>query len=107
MEVDFMKNLLLVYAFIITMPSYALCSIDAENSLCSLPDMGTRNMPIFKNINTEANLNKKPLQLQPFQNQESLDQMKLPNNELMKYDSGCQFGVCIQDLQQNLPTVNN
>ena len=97
-----MKKLFLLFSFFLYMPSFAVCSINPDESICTLPDFKTNIKPMFQNTNAEANINGIQTPLQPFK-EETVDKKRIPNNELMKYDSGCQFGVCVQDLKQNLP----
>lgn len=97
-----MKKILVLLFFYLCIPSYGMCTIGAEESICTLPDFKSNNTPMFQNTNAEANINGIQTPLQPFK-EETFDKSRVPNNELMKYDSGCQFGICVQDLKQNLP----
>lgn len=99
----FMKRLLILSLLYLAMPAYALCSVDAENSVCALPNFNTNKTHLFQNTNKEANLNSIQTPLQPFRHDNLFNEPNIPNNELMKYDSGCQFGLCVQDLKQNIP----
>lgn len=102
-----MKKLFILLQLIFVMPSFALCSIESTESICTLPKFNTNNSSsVFKNTNAEANLNNtnQPM-LQPLQRDDLFEKIKTPNNELMKYDSGCQFGSCLQDLNKNIPFV--
>jgi hypothetical protein len=95
-------NKTVLFLLIFTMPVYALCPIDSGESVCSLPDFKQNSTQIFQDINSEKNLNDNQTQLQPLQKDDLFNKMRAPNYELMKYDSGCQFGTCVQDLKQNI-----
>ena len=97
-----MQKTLFLSLLYIVMPSYALCSLDAENSVCTLPDFNTNNTLLFQNASVQTNINNNQTPLQPFKQENLFNKTNIPNNILMKYDSGCQFGVCVQDLRQNL-----
>lgn len=100
-------RIILIFSFLIlAVPVHALCSINAEDSVCVLPNFNTNNTHLFQNTNIETNLNNKQTPLQPFQQGDLFNKTPTPNNKLMKYDSGCQFGICVQDLKQNLPNNN-
>jgi len=97
-----MKYLLTILSIVFVIPCYALCPVDAGESVCTLPNFKTNNIQSFQNKKTENILNNSPSQLQPLQRDDLFEKMRTPNNELMKYDSGCQFGSCVQDLNQNI-----
>ncbi len=98
-----MKKLLIIFLLVFVLPSYATCPINNGESVCSLPDFGSNSKPIFQNTTTEANVNNTQTTLQPLYKDDLFEKIRTPNNKLMQYDSGCQFGVCVQDLNQNIP----
>ena len=95
-----MKKLLTILCLILfSLPSMALCSIESGESLCSLPDFRGQVSPSLKenNIGTQ-NPN---IILQPLNRQDPIDQMRGPNNSL-KYNSSCQFGICMDKPNRTL-----
>ena len=99
-----MKKLFIFLQLLIVMPVFAMCPIDAGESVCSITDFKNNTTSIFQNTAFESNLNNNQTQLQPLQKENLFDKTRIPNNELMKYDSGCQFGSCLQNLKENLPS---
>ena len=102
MEKNFMINLL-IFLILFTPPTFALCPIDSGESVCSA-DFKHNTTSIFQNKNYESNLGDTHSPLQPLQKENLFDKTRMPNNELMQYDSGCQFGNCVQNLKENLPS---
>ena len=98
-----MKKLLIVFLLIFIMPSYATCPVNSGESVCSLPDFGSNSKPLFQNTKIEANINNTQTPLQPLYKDDLFEKIRTPNNELMQYDSGCLFGVCVKDLNQKIP----
>ena len=87
----------LIFAILISIQSvFAACPIDAkDDAVCSLPEFRQQLGPIFKQSsgsNTEAS----GVELQPLNRTDPIEQMRGPNN-MMNYNSGCQFGVCLQN----------
>lgn len=90
-----MKKFLLLITLCIA-PVYALCPVDyTGENLCTLPNSGTKTQPMFMNPNFGSNISQPQKQLQPRQVENLSDRMK---NQNLQYDSSCQFGVCVQDL---------
>ena len=87
-----------VFASIISINStaFGICPINSENSVCSLPEPKT-NTPIFQNLNSERNMNNVPNILQPKQREDIINNIN-PSDNTMNYNSSCQFGSCLQDL---------
>ena len=87
----------LIFSILITIQSvFAACSIDNESdAVCSLPEFRQQITPIFKQssgTNSEAS----GIELQPLNRTDPIEQMRGPNN-MTNYNSGCQFGVCLQN----------
>lgn len=94
--------ILLLLSFII--PSFALCPIDSGESVCSIADFKTNSTSVLQNTKLESNLNDNYIPLQPLQKENLFNKIRTPNNELMQYDSGCQFGTCVQNLNEKFPS---
>ena len=93
-----MKKIFIVLATTIFLPAFGMCSIDTgSESVCSLPNVLDKTPLIFQHKNSEANLNPR-IQLQPRTTKNPFEQMRNPNNEGLKYNSGCQFGICVNDV---------
>ena len=95
-----MKKLTLLFTLLIVSPAFALCSIDFNESVCSLPDGKNNILPIFQNENTETNLQKTQPQLKPFQ--ETGNYTSMDDNNIFNNQTGCQFGVCNQGFTKTL-----
>lgn len=97
-----MKKFLILSFFLISTPVFALCSIDAGESICSLSNPNNSNsLPIFQSPNAASNINNSQKQLQPIQQNNLNSPLKQQNNSIMKYNSGCQFGTCVQDVNNS------
>ena len=92
-----MKKYLLLSALLISLPSFSACSIESGEKVCTLPDFREQVQPIFNN-NTK--IGAPNVNLQPLSREDPINQMRGPNNTL-NYNSGCQFGVCLQDPKQS------
>lgn len=99
-----MKQLFILLLLLFTPTSFALCPIDSGETVCSITNFKNNSTSIFQNTNKESNLSETQIQLQPLQKENLFDKTRTPNNELMQYDSGCQFGNCVQSLKDNLPS---
>ena len=90
------KFFIIIFSVFIFLPSYALCPIESGESVCSLPQFREQVSPIFKDISTGTTMSNPQVNLQPLSRESSVEQMRGPNNDL-NYNSGCQFGICLQD----------
>lgn len=90
------KFAVLLFSLFITMPVHALCPVDSGEKVCSIPQFRQQVSPIFRDRNTGTDLSNPQVQLQPLDRSSSMEQMRGPNNNL-NYNSGCQFGICLQD----------
>jgi len=94
-----MKKSLFIFVLLLSCPAYSLCSIDeVGESVCSLTNFNN-TMPIFKTPNADNNLSTPQGKIQPMRQEDTLNnQLYESNDSIMKYNSGCQFGICVQDL---------
>ena len=92
-----MKKYFVYTLLLTTIPAYSACPIDpiSGESVCTLPSFREQVSPVFNN-NSSTNLNNPAGKLQPLSRQDPINQMRGPNNDL-NYNSGCQFGVCLQN----------
>lgn len=95
-----MKKYIILCAFLTNLPSYSTCSLDGE-SVCTLPEFRQQVSPIFKqSTGIQTNIDNSPGQLQPLNRTDPMNDIRGPNNN-MNYNSGCQFGVCLQNPNQS------
>ena len=94
------KFFLICFSLSIIVPSYALCPIESGESVCSLPQLREQVSPIFKDTSVGTTMSNPQVNLQPLSRESSIEQMRGPNNNL-NYNSGCQFGMCLQDPNQS------
>ena len=90
------KFAVLLFALLIVIPAYALCTVDSGEKVCSIPQFREQVSPIFRDRSNGTNMSNPQVQLQPLNRESSMEQMRGPNNNL-NYNSGCQFGICLQD----------
>ena len=92
-----MKKIILIACTFFTVQAYALCPLDSGDSVCS-SDLGNPAQPdILKNENMFNFNSEQP----PVNRSEVLSPSNQDINikkQQLQYDSACQFGVCIQDL---------
>lgn len=93
-----MKYLLSLFFCLILTPVFALCSL--ESDVCSLPSYQQQTSPLF-NSNQKSNIDNLKPKVKELNKENSFKQSFKPNQEL-EYNSGCQFGVCVQDLNNTL-----
>ncbi len=100
-----MKKYLIIIAFF-TLPSFAACPIESGETVCSLPSFREQIKPTYQS-NSPSNANSEPNSpLQPLSRQDPINQMRSPNNNL-NYNSGCQFGVCLQNPNESRLPINS
>lgn len=94
-----MKKFLLICILLVSSPVFSLCSIDSSSdSICSISGMGS-NSPIFQTPNSGLEMNNSQEVMKPLQQENSLNKaLPASSDSIMKYNSGCQFGICVQDL---------
>lgn len=93
-----MKNLILLSILLMPVSAFGVCSIDSIDSgesVCSLPNFREQVRPVYDSSNG-GNTNINNPKLQPLKREDPINQMRGPNNSL-NYNSGCQFGTCLQD----------
>ncbi|MBR1775506.1 hypothetical protein IJ750_00325 [bacterium] len=102
-----MKKLLIIPALFISSASFALCPIDSEKTVCSLPQFQGSSRPVFQNQKTNLEMNKPNTMLQPLNKTNPIEEIRGPNVD-MNYNSGCQFGVCLPNPNRsNLPNATD
>ena len=95
-----MKKFFILSVILISLPSYSACPIDInDETVCALPGFREQSSPIFQNSNN-TNIGTPGVRLQPLTREDPINQMREPNNNL-NYNSGCQFGVCLQNPNQS------
>ena len=82
--------------YLFVLPAYPACRIDGD-AVCTLPEFREQVTPIFKQSSgVKSNIDSSPGQLQPLNRTDPINEMRgvdsMPN-----YNSGCQFGVCLQN----------
>ena len=93
-----MKKIFIIPAmFVLSLLLYASCPIDAGETVCALPGLREKVEPIYKESQSATPYPNATLQ--PLNRQDPIEQMRGPNNNL-NYNSGCQFGVCLQNPNQ-------
>ena len=92
-----MKKFLIIFGISLVLPVNALCPIDGGETVCSISDMNT-SLPAFQNTNSSSNINNTQKTLQPFKTESSINTINKPDMNNMNYNTGCQFGSCVQDL---------
>ena len=92
-----MKKFLIFFALFLILPVNALCLIDGGEAVCSISDVNT-SLPTFQNPNSSSNINNSQKPLQPFKTEGSINSINQPDMNNMNYNTGCQFGTCVQDL---------
>ena len=76
-----------------------MCPVEADGeSVCSITNFNNK-APIFQSPASENNLSKPQGIVQPMRQENALNnQIYEQSDSIMKYNSGCQFGICVQDL---------
>ena len=102
-----MKKFLLFYLMLSSLSAYATCPIDVSGeSVCSISNFNSNTLPIFQSPNSGKNLNNSSIGIQQQMPQNTLNKnLYNQSDSIMQYNSGCQFGICVQDL--NNSKVNN
>lgn len=92
-----MKKLILIFAFFLVLPSWALCPIGEGESVCTLPNQN-QGMTLFQNQNSQSfGMNEKNM---PSNSLKSTDTNNSFNRTLnqsgikMQGSLGCTFGNC-------------
>ena len=87
------------------LPAYATCPIENGETVCTLPEFREQIKPSIQTNSTLGGLNQPQVELQPIQRKDPMEQMRNPNNRL-NYNSGCQFGVCVQEPAKRSEMLN-
>ena len=97
-----MKKYLILAIFLAPISSFAACPIDINGeAVCTLPEFRQQITPVFKqSTGVQTNIDSPAGQLQPLNRTDPINDMRGPNNNL-NYNSGCQFGVCLQNPNQS------
>ena len=95
-----MKKYLLFFIILISIPVFAICSIDSNESLCSLQQNSMTSTPLFQNqnngiksginLNSNGSINNPPLQPSSINN--SFGQQN--DGIQMQGSLSCEFGNC-------------
>ncbi len=100
-----MKYFVLVSMIAVSSCVYALCPI-GDNSVCTLPDVGTGNDRLLQNPGSGLKNNNSSNSLQPFTTVSPFE-YNIDSSRELNYDSGCQFGKCPDKVKNKiLPNQN-
>ena len=100
-----MKKFLLILSLLIVLPSFAACSIDIGESVCSLPNVREPFSPIFSSNENISDFSDSPvIRLNPIKHGEIESEFRnfSPNESNYNYNSSCQFGVCMENRNNTL-----
>ena len=86
--------------------SYALCTVEEGETVCTVPLDTVQVVPLFSNPNAGTAMTNQQSTLQPF-NKENPEAMMRGHNSELNYNSGCQFGTCLQNPNQNRLPINS
>ena len=93
-----MKKILYIIFLSCFMSANALCPIDFDGeSVCSLTNYKDSGIPIFKNQNSERIMQNSQTKLQPLTQTNPIGQSKEAESLNKKNNAGCQFGICVQN----------
>ena len=93
-----MKKFLYVMLLSGFVSSSAVCPIDFDGeTVCSINNYKDSNVPIFQQNNAERNMQSQQTNLQPFNQKNSIGQSKEAESINRKNNAGCQFGICVQN----------
>lgn len=94
-----MKKFLLVFALLLVMPAWALCSVTEGESVCTLPQ-NNPGMPVFQdNSNVgELNMDSSNTSLNPTNMDSSFSRTQNKTGIQMQGSLGCQFGNCNSEI---------
>ena len=91
-----MKYVLNAFLIFSITPAFALCPIDSNESVCTLPNAQQNGSLLFQNNTNQTN--KTQNMLQPRDNSSSANNM-LNNNKNLQRNPNCMFGTCLNDLK--------
>jgi len=95
-----MKKLIILCLLLVSVPAFALCSIESGESICSISNPNNNSsLPIFQSPNAASNINNSTNKISS-KNQLN-NPVRIQNNSILKYNSGCQFGTCVQDINNS------
>ncbi len=95
-----MKKFLILSAFLLTLPAFAACPIEGGETVCSLPGFREQMTPTYNpNSNISEFSDTPEARLNPIDRSDIEQEMKRfsPAESDYSYNSGCQFGVCMQN----------
>ena len=98
-----MKKLFIITSILIVslcLPSFATCSIEENETVCSLPDFREKVSPIYNpNSNIKEFSGSPEARLAPLDRSDIRNESGsfAPTEGNFNYNSSCQFGVCLQN----------
>lgn len=95
-----MKKILILAAFLIALPSYSMCAVDAGDTVCSLPNFREQVSPIYSPRTGISEFSDNPeARLRPLDRSDIMQEVRerAPAGSDLNYNSSCQFGVCLQN----------
>lgn len=98
-----MKKLFIITSILIVslcLPSFATCSIEENETVCSLPDFREKVSPIYNpNSNITEFSGSPEARLAPLDRSDIRNESGsfAPTESNFNYNSSCQFGVCLQN----------
>ena len=95
-----MKKLLFLFIIFISIPVYSACLVDTGGeTVCSLSNIRNNTLQNTNNQSLQTEVDNLHETFKPIQQNHDLNKpFPQTNNPLMQYNSGCQFGICVQDL---------
>jgi len=97
-----MKKFLIILVLFASASVHALCPVDITGeSVCTLPDYGQKSMPSFSGQENSVGIKTEPIRSNSVPNLTPLNINSDKRAGQFQYDSSCQFGVCLQDLNNS------
>ena len=95
-----MKKIVVILAFLISLPAFGMCPVNGDNTVCALPDFRKEVEPIYNPGYGISEFSNTPeARLKPLDRKDIIQQSKefSPSGSEFNYNSSCQFGVCLQN----------
>lgn len=97
-----MKKFLIIFILFASASVHAVCPLDITGeSVCTLPDYGQKSVPSFAEQRNSIGAKTEPVRSNSLPDLTPLNINSDKKNGQFQYDSSCQFGVCLQDLNNS------
>ena len=93
-----MKKFLVLLTMFVSLPVFAVCPVEGGETVCTLPNFREKFQPVYSPNNSISEFSGSPeTRLKPLDKSVRQFNEFTPSGNGNSYNSGCQFGICLQN----------